>query len=51
MPNLAELALSCRALQEGGPGTHAIITHYGKQKAESEQRQQQIKQRMVSCTL
>jgi hypothetical protein len=38
-------------VQEGGPGTCAIITHYGKQKAESEQRQQQLKQRMVSLAV
>lgn len=35
-------------LQEGGPATAAIITQYGRQREDSEQRRQQLKQRMVS---
>lgn len=41
--------LCCYTLQAGGPGVAAIITSYGRQKAESEQRQQTLKQRMVSA--
>lgn len=49
LPSPAFHAFLC--VQDGGPGTAAIITQYGRQREVSEQRQQQLKQRMVSPSL